>query len=230
MPFKGTLVVDGLVKNDRFMSGLSPLDVVEATGQIYCPTAVGSAAVAEYAAAPGSYAKPFSHLFVHQMPIGSIIALAILDAEPTGGYASDDTDAEFEYSLNQALLVRITSDVKAGAMKGRALIRNATYCSHHEQLEPSCWMCRSSIKQLLLNETVIAAAAAAADLQKRLPLIPGIAPPRCIVDDFVALHRDVEVLGRVTSAGCEDPHYFEWNHGGVIKCTQTRVYIADIQK
>jgi hypothetical protein len=218
------LTVDGLVKNDRYIGGYHPLDVVEATGQIYCPSAVGVHAVA--------HAKPRAHLFVHKMAIGSVIALPVLDAEPLDGYASDDTDAEYEYFLDEALLVRITSDVKAGPMKGRSLIRNASDCSHHSEFQPYCWMCRSSVRRLLLNETAevaaATAAATAAAFQKRLSLESN--PPRYIVEDFVALHRDVEVLGRVNRFGCEDPHYFEWNYGGVMKCTQTRVYTKAIQK
>lgn len=227
-PREGSLIIDGLLKNDRWLAGRPPLEVVEATGQIYCPSAVGSAAVAEYVADPASYSKPRSHLFVHQMPIGSIIALPVLDAEALDGYASDDTDAEFEYSLREALLVRITSEVKAGAMKGRALLRNTTYCSlGHTPLEPGCWQCRASIQRLLLNTDPSVAVTAAKKLEKTLPSHFG--EPTCIVEDFVALHRDVEVLGKIDYWGCEDPHYFEWRRGS-IKCTQTRVMAASLIK
>jgi len=223
LPLPGTLVVEGLVKNDRWTAGLCPLDVIEATGQIYCPSAVGS-----IAADPGSCTKPRTHLFVHQMPIGSVIAIPILDAHAADGYETDETGAEYEFEFREALLVRITSDVKATAMKGRSFLRDATYCSlGHTPLDPGCWQCRVSIKRLLLNKDSATAAAAAAKLEKKLPSHFG--KPTCTVEDFVALHRDVEVLGRIGYGGCEDPHYFEWNYGA-IKCTQTRVCVPSIKK
>ena len=228
-PLDGTLVVDGLLKNDLWCKDQAPLEVVEATGQIYCPSAVGIAAVAEYLATdPGSYSKPRAHLFVHRMPIGSIIALPVLDAHAADGYETDETGAEYEFEFREALLVRITSDVKAGPMKGRTLLRDATYCSlGHTHLHPGCWQCCASIQRLLLNKDPATAATAAKKLEKKLPSHFG--EPTCTVEDFVALHRDVEVLGRIRHGGCEDPHYFEWNYGS-IKCTQTRVYAASIQR
>lgn len=224
-PLAGTLIVEGLVKNDRWTAGLCPLGVIEATGQIYCPTAVGAAAAV---ADPGSYSKPRTHLFVHQMAIGSVIAVPVLDAHAADGYETDETGAEYEFELREALLVRITSDVKAGPMKGRSFLRDATYCSlGHTPLDPGCWQCRVSIKRLLLNKDTTAAATAAKKLEKKLPSHFG--EPTCTVEDFVALHRDVEVLGRIGYGGCLDPHYFEWNYGS-IKCTQTRVCAASIIK
>jgi hypothetical protein len=226
-PLQGTLVVDGLLRNDRWSGNRCALEVVETTGQIYCPWGVGSATVAEYVADLASYSKPYAHLFVHQMPIGSVIAIPMLDAEPLDGYASDDTDAEYSYSLREALLVRITSEVKAGPMKGRSFLRDTTYSSwntkycslDHTPLDPGCWQCWASCQQLLLNE--------AATEAKTRPSRVGA--PKMTVEDFVALHRDVEVLGKIRPGGCEDPHYFEWNYGS-IKCTQTRVYTASILK
>jgi hypothetical protein len=228
-PLDGTVLVEGLLKNDHWTGGQPPLDVIEATGQIYCPSAVGVAAVAEYLATdPGSYCKPRAHLFVHRMPIGSVIALPVLDAHAADGYETDETGAEYEFELREALLVRITSDVKAGPMKGRSFLRDATYCSlGHTPLHPGCWQCRASIRRLLLNKDLATAAAAAKKLEKKLPSHFG--EPTCVAEDFVALHRDVEVLGRIRHGGCEDPHYFEWNYGS-IKCTQTRVYAASIQR
>ena len=227
-PLDGTLIVDGLLRNDRWSGNRCPLEVIEATGQIYCPWGIGLATVAEYVADPASYSRPYAHLFVHQMPIGSVIAIPILDAEPLDGYASDDTDAEYSYELREALLVRITSEVKAGAMKGRSFLRDATYCSlGHTPLEPGCWQCRVSIKRLFLNKDSAAAITVAKKLEKTLPNHFG--EPKCTVEDFVALHRDVEVLGRIRYGGCEDPHYFEWKYGS-IKCTQTRVYMAALLK
>jgi hypothetical protein len=226
-PLDGTLIVDGLLRNDRWCGGLDPLGVVEATGQIYCPSAVGPEAVAEYFTA-GSYSKPRAPLFVHRMSIGSVIALPVLDAHAADGYETDETGAEYEFEFREALLVRITSEVKAGPMKGRAFLRNATYCSlGHTPLHPTCWQCRASIQRLLLNKDAATTAAAAKKLEKTLTRHFG--EPKCTVEDFVALHRDVEVLGRIRQGGCEDPRYFEWNYGS-IKCTQTRVCMAAILK
>lgn len=92
VPTEDELLVSGMVHQDLHHSMVADR-VVKATKQIYCP-------------------RGADHLFLHRMPIGTVIAIPCFKMIVEDGDSDDSgsTTSEWWQSVRRVLLVRITSE------------------------------------------------------------------------------------------------------------------------
>jgi len=158
VPAEDEFLVSGMVHQD--LTGSMVADrAVKATGQIYCPQGA-------------------EHLFLHRLPIGSIVAIPCFKmvVEDCDSDASGTTTSEWEQDVRRVLLVRITSEARLGPMKHRTFVlkpplwEGYTKGCEHATTRLDCGACRYQISHITHS-------------------------PAAEGEPLSLLHRDVEVLG-----------------------------------